>query len=335
MRAIKFSLLLFPLILSSCGRPERTFERTGLVMGTVAEIKVRSSSKAVAERALDAAFSELGAVDEAMSAYREGSDIAMINASAGGSPVAVRPETIEVLEEAKRINALSGGAFDITIGPLLDLWGFGSQSFRVPERDEVEAVLVDLLGSDKIEIDGEGGRVRLVKPGMEINLGGVAKGYGVDRAAQALRENRIAGALVNVGGDLYCLGEEEWRVGIRHPGEADKLMARISIKDKAVATSGGYENYFVSNGRRYYHIMDARKGYPADTDVVSVTIIAESCMLADALATTVFILGVKEGMALIEGIPGVDGVIAREKDGGIELSISDDLKGKVEVIDEM
>ena len=329
-----FILLLFPVVLLSCGRTEMEFERTGFVMGTVVEVKVRAPSDAVAERAFDAVFSELAAVDEAMSVYRDGSDIGRINASAGGPPVPVDPETIKVLKEAKRVSALSGGAFNITVGPLLDLWGFKSGSFRVPGNEDVEAVLADLIGADKIEIDGERGTVRLAKSGVEIDLGGIAKGYGVDRAATALRENGIERGMVNVGGDLYCLGEEAWRVGIRHPRETDELIARISIADEAVATSGDYENYFTLDGRRYCHIVDARNGSPVDTDIVSVTAVAKSCMLADAIATAVFILGEEEGMALVEGIDGVDVVVARGKDGEIELSISSGLQGRVTIISE-
>ena len=330
-----FVAVLLPFLLISCGRGEREFERTGPVMGTVAEVKVVAPSEEAAGRALDAVFAELDAVDEAMSVYREGSDVARINASAGASSVSVGPGTIEVLEEAKSVSALSGGAFDATIGPLIDLWGFRSLHFREPGKAEVEAVLAGLVGFGNIIIDPERGTVRLAKPGMSIDLGGIAKGYGVDRAARALREAGMERGLVNVGGDLYCLGEKAWRVGIRHPRAAEKLMARIDVANAAVATSGDYENYFESGGRRYCHILDPRTGCPAETDVVSVTAVAGSCSQADAIATAVLVLGAADGMALVEGIDGADAVVAREEGGEIVLSVSGGLQGKVEIIDGM
>ena len=299
----------------------------------MAEVKVRASSGAAAERALDAAFRELEEVEDLLSAYREESDISRIHASAGGSRVHVDGETIRVLNEAKRVGALSGGAFDITIGPLLGLWGFGSGSYRVPGEDEVEAVLSGLAGSDGIEIDGAAGTVRLAKPGMGVDLGGIAKGYGVDRAARALRENGVGSGIVNVGGDLFCLGEAPSRIGIRHPREAGVLVARLTVANAAVATSGDYENYFEAGGRRYCHIFDARTGRPAETDIASVTVVAESCMLADAVATAVFVLGAGDGMALVEGLGGVEAVMVTENDGRIELIVSPGLEERVERIE--
>ena len=318
---------------SSCGPSERTLERTGFVMGTVAEIKVESPSKEAAERAIDAAFSELESVDGAMSVYREGSDVARINASAGGPPVSVRPGTVAVLEEAGRVSALSGGAFDVTVGPLIDLWGFRTRNFREPGRGDIEDVLADLVGAGRVEMDGERGTVRLPEPGMSIDLGGVAKGYGVDRAARALGESGIERGLVNVGGDLYCLGEKGWRIGIRHPRESGRLLARLDVANMAVATSGGYENYFESGGRRYCHILDPRTGYPAETDIISVTAVAGTCVVADAIATAIFILGADEGLALVDGMPGVDAVVAREEDGVIVISTTLGLEGKIEILD--
>ena len=283
-----------------------------LAMGTELRLTTWSTDESRALMAFSEVFDEFERLEELMSTWRDDSEISQLNTSAGGSPVPVSPEVIEVLTLAHQVSEWTGGKFDITFGALSGLWQFDEDSVdAVPDMDEVRARL-PLVAYEDIEIDAAAGTARLRRPGMSVNLGGIGKGYAVDRAVEILRAHGLDTFLIQAGGDLYVGGRPEgraWRLGIQDPrGPADTPFAVMELSDATFSTSGDYERFFISGGRRYHHILDPDLGEPA-MGSRSVTIVTARAVLADVLSTGVFILGPEAGMDLIERLPDVEGVI--------------------------
>lgn len=273
-------------------RPRRRIVRRRIpVMGTIAEIGVVHRDERFAQGAIGAAIAELRAVDRTMTRFDDGSEVGRANLEAAGRAVPVSHGTAEVVAAALTWADASRGRFDPTLGRAAALWDVGHRS-APPTPDELRALEGGLYRS--LELGRSKGEPVVVyhDPAVQLDLGGIAKGYGVDRAARALREWGITDALVNVGGDLYALGVSEdgdpWEVGVRDPDDASKLAATFRITDRAVATSGDYEQYFEHDGRRYHHLLDPSTGEPRRTPVRSVTVAADRCMTADAAGTAVF-----------------------------------------------
>jgi thiamine biosynthesis lipoprotein len=215
------------------------------------------------------------------------------------------------------IYALTGGAFDITVAPLVALWGVGTDHAAVPSQEAI-AALLPLVGSDGLEVEGD--RARLIKPGAMIDLGGIAKGYACDESIRILREGGVSRAVLDFGGNVFVLGEKSpgvgWRVGVRNPviGE-EGILGTLTLSDRAIVTSGGYERYFEENGQLYHHILDPATGYPADSGLLSTTIVCADATLADALSTACFILGEEAGLALIDSLHDVEALFVAEDRG--------------------
>lgn len=260
-----------------------------------------------ARAAADAAFAEIARVEAFASEWRPDSAISRINAAAPQA-VAVSAETRALLQRALVLARQSDGAFDPSWAALRGVWRFGSDDGRPPKLPLKSALDAARAKVDHRKVLVEGETVRLAEAGMALGLGGIAKGYAIDRAAAVLRARGVDRFIVDGGGDLYVAGEKapgvEWTVGIRHPRKAG-LLAELPVKDAAVVSSGDYERFFDLGGRRYHHIIDLRTGLPADRSV-AVTVRAPEATLADALATAVFVLGPKAGLALAARHPGVD-----------------------------
>ena len=318
-RLVRILFVLFLLLpVSSCTRTEKSpIQRSQLLMGTLVDISISSTDPESANRAADLAFDEIRRIEKIMSTYIPESEISQINDSAGKEWMNVHPELLYVIQEALRYSRLSEGAFDISFKPLTRIWSFKEESWP-PERKEVEDVL-PLINYENVLID-EQGRIRLKHPGMSIGLGGIAKGYAVDRAMAVLEEQGISHAIVNAGGDMRIAGrhseERPWRVGIQDPRNPSAFMTSLSVTDSALTTSGDYEKFFVFNGKRYHHLLDPQTGFPA-MGCQSVTILCPTAMMADAMATAVFILGPEKGMALIRRLTELEGMIV-------------DLQGKIQ-----
>lgn len=269
-------------------RKEALVRRQIPVMGTVAEIAVRHRDEAWAQRAMDAAFAELRRVDHTMSRFRGESDVGRLNGARVGVAVAVSTHTTEVLERSLRWARASEGRFDPCLGRATELWNVGERT-APPSSAEIGRVALAGL-HEALELDGSG--ARLHRPEAAVDLGGIGKGFGVDLAAQALRDHGIFHALVNVGGDLVAMGvgsdDEPWRIGIRSPEHPDQVMETLSVSDRAVATSGDYLQYFRHGGRRYHHLLDPDSGEPRNTAMRSLTVEAERCVDADAAATALY-----------------------------------------------
>ncbi|MDH3457313.1 MAG: FAD:protein FMN transferase [Gemmatimonadota bacterium] len=273
-------------------RRTKLVRRTIPIMGTVGEIGVVQRDEVYAHAAIDAAFDQLRLIERLMTRFNASSDVGRANASAAADAVTVSPETIEVLDVALRWAESSDGAFDPCLGRVADLWDVTNRD--APPARRTFSRLADRHLYRQLDMDraNGGGRIRLHDADAAIDLGGIAKGYGVDRAVTALREWGIDHGLVNVGGDLYALGHSEdgdpWHVGIRSPFDPTELQGHVDVSNAAVATSGDYLRFFRHGGRQYHHLLDPSTGEPHESAVRSITVRAGSCMTADAAATAAF-----------------------------------------------
>ncbi len=291
-------------------------------MGTAVECQAFHPFPGRARQAVNAAFAAVEQIDRDMSLYRPESDIGQVNQLAAQREVPVRDSTATVLREALSVARASRGALDVTITPLLTQWGFYGARQQAPGPTQIEAALA-LVDHRRVYLDDANDTVRLAQPGMRLDLGGVAKGYAVDRAVTALQQNGVRQGMVNAGGDLRLLGrhpdDDPWVVGIQHPLATARLLLALSLDGGAVATSGNYLRYRVYNGRRHGHVLHPQRGYPADT-ALSMTVVAPTAMRADALATAALVMG-RDGLAWLRGQPGVEALmVTRSPEGGKKLA---------------
>jgi thiamine biosynthesis lipoprotein len=279
------------------------------VLGTICTVNLYDQGKT---ELYSRVFARLQELEDILSANREGTDLDKVNRNAGLGPVKVRPELIEVLEKALFYAEKSQGYFDPSIGPLVKLWGIGSDRERLPEEEEIRKVL-DLIDYREVEIDRAQETVFLRKSGMALDLGAIAKGYAADEAAKLLSANGVSRGIIDLGGDIFALGEKKdqssWRIGIQDPRDLrGNYFAVLEVKNKSVVTSGTYERFFEQDGRRYHHILSTETGFPAENGLISVTVLADKAVDADALSTAAFALGWERGSALIAAQSGAEGL---------------------------
>jgi thiamine biosynthesis lipoprotein len=295
-------------------------------MGTVVKITLIGDDEEGAKKAALQAFQEIKRIEHLMSPWIESSDVSRINRAAGKKWETVSPDTIKVIKKAEEVSKISEGAFDITVGPLVQLWRKAREKGVPPEMGDIKKIL-NLVNFRNLVVNPEG-KILLKKPGMEIDLGGIAKGYAVDKAFGLLISLGYKNLIVNAGGDLRVGGSKRdgpWSIGIQDPRESEKIMARVSISETAIVTSGDYEKFFVHQGKRYHHILNPMDGFPAG-GCQSVSIIYKDGMIADALATAVFVLGPKKGYSLCQRLEGVNCLII-DKEGKVIFSPS--LKNRI------
>lgn len=304
--------------------------RTEILMDTIVESTVFAEDPGLGTEALDLAYQEMHRLEGLLSRHRATSEVARINLAAGAGPVPVSPETLLLIDQAREFGELTDGAFDITVAPLLKLWRFAEGGGQVPPEESLRAAAA-LVDFRRVVADRGAGTVYLPVSGTEIDLGGIAKGYVVDRAVSVLRTNGITSASVDAGGDIRVIGGKPdgspWRIGVRHPRERERIIAVLELRDSAVVTSGDYERYFLLDGTRYHHILDPDTGRPA-AGLASVTVVAADATTADALSTAVFVMGRERGLALIESLPGVEAILVT---GELKVILSSGLVGKVAV----
>jgi len=258
----------------------------------------------------------LNHVENLLSRYIPESEISLINRNAGARMVDVSQETLDVLLCACNISKLSKGLFDITIGPLVDVWDF-KHATHVPSDTVINKTL-GLINSDDLFINKRRNTVRLRKTHQSIDLGGIGKGYACDRCMQLLRIRGISSAFLCIGGNVSVMGNlpdgRPWNVGIRHPRKNDNVIASLSVTDTSVVTSGDYERYFTDgDGNRWHHIINPITGYPAHSDVISATVIHENSMLADALSTAFLVAGTEKSMRLMSKLPFMGAVLITDR----------------------
>ena len=303
------------LALAGCVNTGVTKE-TQLLMGTLVDISVagNSISRDVKATAISEAFERMKQIDDAMSGYKHTSEVSAVNNFADVRPIQVSADMMNVIKRADEINKITEGAFDITVGPLVELWGFGTKGavLKMPQDEDINQAL-KLTGMRRLKIDYAKKTVGFSASGMKIDLGGIATGYAVDCAIEVLKENGIKNAMINAGGDIFCIGEgprgRGWRIGIQHPRIKNELLGTVYLKDKAISTSGDYERFFFWNGKRVSHIIDPRTGRTVTDTPASVSIIAPDCITADALSTAIFVLGPDEGIKFLNKMRPVEGMI--------------------------
>jgi thiamine biosynthesis lipoprotein len=313
-------LRIAALLLVAAATPARAewFQREEAIMGTRVAVELWSEDAALAARAMDAVIAEMRRTDELMSTYKPESQLSAVNAHAFEGPVEVDPEIIDVVARSFDFSRMSNGAFDVTYASVGHLY-----DYRAHQRPSKQQVAAALPGVDyrQVEVDRARNTIRFLRKGVRIDLGGIAKGYAVDRSIGILRGLGIEHAMVNAGGDTRLLGDrlgKPWIVGIRDPRNEGRMVTRLPLEDEAISTSGDYERYFEEDGVRYHHILVPGTGDVA-REVRSATVIGADATLTDGLSTTVFVLGVQRGMELVSRLPGVEAVIV-DKDGRIFYS---------------
>ncbi|MCE5194022.1 MAG: FAD:protein FMN transferase [Nitrospiraceae bacterium] len=318
-------------ILSACGEEkEKVYRKSVILMDTRVEISVVSNSSEKAEKAIDKAFVEIEKLETLLNFFSEKSELSEINKNAGIKPVKVSPETFDIFEKALYVSEKTYGAFDITTGSQIVLWDFTKKI--KPDDLEIKKRL-RLVNYKNIILNKKEQTVYLKKKNMSADLGGIAKGYAADKATEILKANGIRAGLVAIAGDIKAFGMKPdgkpWKIGIRNPrqkGEKDEIIATIELVDSAVSTSGDYERYFISNGKRYHHILDPKTGYPSAFSQTAV-VIAKNGYIADSFSTGVFIIGYKKGLSLLDNMK-IEGMII---DSSGKIHMTESLKDKIEV----
>lgn len=306
------------------------YSQTYYDLNTVSNITLYNVKESDSKEILDECGQILLNIDNKMSKTRDYSEVSEINQNAGKKYVRVSNETFEVIKKSIYFSNLSDGVFDISIGPVVDLWGIGTENAKVPKKSEIKNKL-SLVNYKDILIDEKNNSVKLNKKGMEIDLGGIAKGYAADQLANYLKSKNIENAIINLGGNVFILGEKEkdtpFKVGIQDPTSKDgSSIGSISVKNKSVVTSGIYERYLEKDGILYHHMINPSTGYPFDNNLSSVTIISSSSIVGDGLSTTTFGLGLEKGMELIESLDNTDAIfITKDK----KVYTTSNLKGKL------
>ena len=306
------SVLLFCLMsLPSCARDGEAFVMQTFVMGTRGAITIYGLPAEDAGSAASEATREMHRIESVMSTWKEDSEISRLNRDSRGMPVRVSSELFMLLEKAYRFSELTDGAFDVTAKPVVKLWGFQGGEVKLPTDAEITGTL-EHVGWRKIILDEEDTTVALTD-GAGIDLGGIGKGYAVDRCVEILKKRGAESALVDLGGNMFAIGappgHEAWSIGIRDPQDQSSLIGKVLISDEAVATSGNYENFVMIDGRRYGHIVDPRTGRTVD-HVLGVTVVAPSATASDALSTGLFVLGPEESLRIGETVPGTRAIFA-------------------------
>lgn len=313
-------LILSNLLISCQSQEQNVIKRTQFIMGTLVEISVYEKDKEVANKAIAKSFNEMSRLESIMSSYKPNSEISKFNISADiKRGIHVSTDLFKVIQRGIHWGKLSNGAIDISIGPAVKLWNFDSESPSLPDSN----ILINAIKFiDYRNVSTDSNRISLNKKGMSLHLGAIGKGYAVDCAVNILKNFGIKSGLINAGGDLMAFGLKgrikPWRIGIQHPRHPEKIIASLDVKDKAVATSGDYQKYFMIGKKRYHHILNPKNGRPA-ANTMSATVMANTVTDADALSTALFILGAKKGIKFINSLEEVEGMILSST-GSIDFS---------------
>lgn len=308
------------------------YQADNFAMGTVISQKVYGAN---AETTVNQTVEKIEFLEQLLTFNAPEGDINKLNENAGVKSIELNPETMKIIKKAQEVSGMSNGAFDITVGPLVKTWGIGSELERIPSKEEIAKIL-PLVNYTELYLDNSSAGLK--RKGQMVDLGGIAKGYAGDAAIEIYKQNGIESAFINLGGNVVTLGNKpdgsQWRVGIRNPRpqgkEAGQTVGTVKVTSKAVVTAGDDQRYFENKGVRYHHILDPATGYPAKSDLMSVTLITDSSLVADALDTAVFILGLEKGKDLIKQYGGVEAVfITTDK----KIYVTDGIKDNFEFND--
>lgn len=321
-------VIMVPVLLAIAyfaGKSQMPLEKEHFRMGTVINQLAYGRH---AKKAMNEVAKRIYEIESLMTINAPGGEINILNDAAGKEAVRLSPETFKLLEKSINFSELSRGAFDVTIGPLVREWGIHTENPRILEENSISKLL-PLVNYRDIHLFKEQLSAKLEKSGQVVDLGGIAKGYAGDEAIRIYKSHGISSAYINIGGNVVVLGNkpngEPWRIAITNPrmmGQ-ERYIGAVDVKDNAVVTSGDYERYFEKDGIRYHHIIDPKTGEPADSGLISVTIIAKSSTDADALSTAAFVLGLDKGKQLIEIMANVEAIfVTKDK----EIYTTDGLK---------
>lgn len=294
--------------------------RSQMLMGTLVFVTAVAPTEAAAKQAVAEGLAEIRRLEELWSTWIPTSEVSRVNAAAGTRPVRVSPETYEMIRRSLRIEKWTGGGFNVAVGPAVDVWGFYDEPV-IPSDEELESVR-SLIDPAQIQMDSRAQTIFLTRSGMQLDVGGIGKGYAADLATEAMRESGATAAVVALSGDIKTFGVmpdgEPFLFGIEHPRREGAVMATVTLENEAVSTAGDYHRYFLRDGVRYHHILNPATLRPA-RGCQSVTVVAAEGIMADGLDTGIFVMGPERGMALVESLPGVEAVIVAG-DGTMHVS---------------
>lgn len=322
------SIIIVSLILLLCGcssfKDNTHYSKSGVYFDTIISVTLYGSGRAEADNILEECMTLCEHYEKLFNPNISTSDIAKINSS-GGKSITVDPDTILCLSDTLKYSGISDGKFDITIKPVSDLWDFHEGSGKIPSADRLNNAL-NYVGYKKITIDPVNNTVSL-EPGSSIELGASAKGFIAGKISEYLKKNNVSGAIINMGGDICLLGSKpdgsDFNIGISDPDSSGAPVLTLTLNNTSVATSGTYERCFTYEGQKYHHILDPSTGYPAETDVLSVTVISDSALDCDCLCTLCILEGTPKALSLINSIPDTEAIII-QNDGKIVKSAGAD-----------
>ncbi|AYE35854.1 FAD:protein FMN transferase [Clostridium septicum] len=325
---MSLSILIVFTLLSITGCSKKTsspISRSEILMGTIIKVTIFDSSN---EKVLDEVFNKIKELESTLSINANGTLIDKINESAGVAPVKVDDDTYNLISKGIEYSNLSNGLFDISIGPLVKLWSIGLPEAKVPSKEEINEKL-PLIDFNNIELNDTNKTIFLKKSGMLLDLGGIAKGYTADKISDILAENNIKNALIDLGGNIYTHGTkitgDDWKVGIQDPfSERGEIIGSITISNKSIVTSGIYERFIEKDGIKYHHILSPETGYPYDNDLAGITIISNKSIDGDALSTSVFAMGLKDGINFVEKLENIEAIfVTKDKRVHITSGLKD------------
>ena len=306
------AVLMTVAIFVGCSKskvPAEPTSKTSLVLGTVCTITLYDSDDT---EIIDKAFARLTDLEATLSINKSGTELDKVNSMAGKEPVKVSADTLNVVKKGLEYSAMSNGTLDITVGPLVKLWGIGTEWAAVPSEADIETAK-NLINYENVIIDEANSTIYLKNPGMVIDLGAIAKGYAADEVVKLLTDHGVKSAIVNLGGNIFAMGNKVdnslWKIGVQNPEkDGESTIGYVTVANKSVVTSGVYERYFEEDGKKYHHILSPETGYPYENEILGVSIISDASIDGDSLSTTLFALGVEKGLELIESIDGVDAI---------------------------
>lgn len=305
--------------------------RTFILMGTTVNIKVKDNTNVL--NIINSSIDAMKQVTNVFNRYDPNSEVSQINKDKEKVSVYISEEFKNMLELSFWLNKRSLGAFDITVGPLEELWGFYDDRPKFLPTTEQIRTAIKKCSMDNLKIKGND--LIFQDPEMELDFNALAKGYAVDAAVKVLKDNGIKRAIVDAGGDVYCIGDNNgqgWHVGVRDPEKKDNIVGFFTISNKAAATSGGYEKFITIKDKEYPHIIDPRTGYPADSNVVSSTVLSSKCTIADALATAFFVLHPEQSLNIVESDPDLETIVITKENGSFKYYVSSGLKDNFKLI---
>jgi len=314
-------VIVIGLLLTACHSSGVLVKRSQMLMGTLVWVSAVASNEGDAQRAATAGLAEIRRIEELLSTWIPESELSRVNAAAGREAIAVSDETLQILDRSLEMDRLTEGGFNTAIGPAVEAWNV-SREGQVPSQQELDA-LRPLINLSNIQVNRNAKTVYLAVSGMRIDIGGIGKGYAADLAAAVMQKAGARAGVVAISGDIKTFGrmpeDERFEFGIQHPRkERGHLLGRLALENEAISTAGDYERFFVRDGIRYHHILDPQTLRPSRLSQ-SVTIVAREGVVADGLDTGIFVMGPEKGMALIERLPAVEGIIVGQ-DGAIRVS---------------